>query len=581
LKSKNYLYRLLRAFLLLTLIANFFPGQANAQEWKFLETLRVGRGGSAAPEVNIRQFDDGREVIKVSFNTYDIWEFRHLRQTFTSFEFPGCGYQMKLGEPELPIWSKIFKLGGNEKIILENISYKWSEKELYGRLMPTQQSFSDLHNMKKMHINEKTYKSEKDIFADSRISLSPLRKIWNDRYLTITLQPLQYYPAKGLIKVLQEATITLRRFNRPKNDANAEKVVRKHSGYLIITPEKFIKTLQPFINFKKKQHPDLKVAILEKIGNSVEKIDAVIEKECSRGTRYVLLVGHTSILASKGYKSPWNRTGKIDCKDADYVYRNHGASPFPSYMVGRLPVVNEAELEIVIAKMLRRWKYPFTYQTRPMLIAHEEQAPGKYQGCVQSILNSVIKNSRIKLTPKVVFPASIGRGGLASRKEDFYKYMASGVGVMLYRGHGGTDFLATRYLDYWGSRQQHWYEMKAAIPPVFYSVACLNGQLTDPEGKRINGLCENLLTSAVYGVSATIGAIQQSPTTANHTFAWYLMHYTYAEPQATIGDIFQKATIDTMKYGFANNNRTDEWGWIADLYNLYGDPEMPVTNIRK
>jgi hypothetical protein len=572
---------LFRAILLVTVIVSILALPAQAQEWKFVETVRVGPGRPAAPAVNIKQFDDGREVIKVSFNAYDIWEFRHLRQTFTSVEFPGCGYTRQIGEPEVPIWSKILKLVGNEKIIFENVSYKWSEKELYGRWIPSQRSFSDLHNMNKLQINPKTYKSENDVFADSRISLSPLKKIWNDRYLTINLQPFQYFPAKGSIKVLQEATITLRRFNRPKNDANQERVVRKHSGYLIITPEKFIKTLQPFINFKKKQHPDLKIAILEKIGNSVEKIDAVIEKECSRGTEYVLLVGHTSILASQGYKSPWNRTGKIDCKDADFVYRNQGNNKFPSYMIGRLPVETEAELETVIAKMLRRWKYSHTYQTRPMLIAHEEQAPGKYQGCVQNILNSVISNSRIKLTPKVVFPASVGRGGLASRKEDFYKYLASGVGVMLYRGHGGTDFLATRYLDYWGSRQQHWYEMKAAIPPVFYSVACLNGQLTDPEGKRVNGLCENLLTSSAYGVSATIGAIQPSPTTANHTFAWHLMYYTYVEPKSTIGEIFQKATMETMKYGFANVKYTDEWEWIGDLYNLYGDPEMPVTNIRK
>lgn len=216
-----------------------------------------------------------------------------------------------------------------------------------------------------------------------------------------------------------------------------------------------------------------------------------------------------------------------------------------------------------------------------MLIAHEEEAPGKYQGCVQGILNHVIRSSKVKLAPKVIFPASIGRGGLASRKEDFYQALSSGVGTMLYRGHGGTDFLATKYLDYWGSRQKHWYEMETAVPPIFYSVACLNGQLTDASGKRVPGLCENLLNSSVYGVSATLGAIQPSPTIPNHTFAWNLMYYTYVEPMPTISDVFHRSVMETMKYGFENNENAAAWTWMGDLYNLYGDPELPVTGFSR
>lgn len=571
----NHFYRLAISLVLFV----FLSGSISASPWKCIETVKVGTGKSLVPEVSIEKKNDGREIYTVTFNSYDIWEYRHLRETFTSVEFPGCGYYQKPGDPEVAIWSKIIKLAPGEKLIFEDAEYKWSPKEIYGRWMPSQKAYSDMVEMKTLAMNEKTYRTKGDVFQDSHFTLSAPRKIWNSDYLSISLQPFQYFPLEGRIVLLQEAKIIFRRLNSPKNDANTEKVKKQHSGYLVITPERFLKKLTPFLNFKKKQHPDLKVLTLEEIGSTVADIDREIEKAGSRGTRFTLLVGHTSILPSQGYKSPWNETGKDDCKDADFIYRNHGNNPFPSYMIGRFPVVSEEELETVIAKTLRRWQNPETYQNKPMLIAHEQEAPGKYQGCVQNILNTVIENSRHKLAPKIIFPSSIGNGGLDSRKEDFYDALQSGVGVMLYRGHGGADCLATKYLQYWGSRQEHWYEMKAAIPPVFYSVACLNGQLTNENGERIFGLCENLLTANSFGVAATIGAIQPSPTVPNHTFAWNLMYYTYTEPQKTIGEVFQKSMLETMKFGFANVESSRQWEWIGDLYNLYGDPELPVTKI--
>ena len=551
-----------------------------ASEWKSLKPISVNPKINS-PRISHKEYADGKEVFTIKFGNYRIWEFRHLRKTYRSFEFPGCGYEGKVGNPEIPVLSKILKLAPRQKIIIEDVKCVWSKQEAYGRWYPIQPPRSDLNSVQSLKVNESIYKSKADIFLSARVTFSAPRKIWGHSYLALKVVPFKYFPSEGKVCLLKEAKITLRRFNSPKKgNSTKERVVKKHAGYMIITPKCFLKTLKPFINFKKKQHPNLVVKTTEEIGNSVAKIDKVIEKAGSRGTRFFMLVGHSSILPSKGLKDQWKRNGEILCYDADSVYRNHGADKFPSYHVGRFPIGNDVELKTIIDKTLTRWKRPDVYQTRPMLIAHEQEAPWKYQGCVTNILQNALPDAKTPLKPRMILPAAVAQGGLGSRKEDFYKAIRSGVGVMLYRGHGGTDFLATRLLSYWGSRQKDWYEVEGSVPSVFYAIACWNGRMTDGNRKRINGLCENLVNSPSQGIAAAIGAIQPSPTIPNHTFAWNLMYYTYVVPQKTLGEIFQKSLLETMKYGFSNTIHSGQWMMMNDLYNIYGDPELPVTKLK-
>ncbi len=565
------------ALAMLVLLASTAP----AQEWKLAGSVMAGSGRPRAPQVSVQSSEKGKTIVTVKFSSYNLWECRHLSKMYTLPSFPGCGFMSPLGDPDTPVFTKILPVAAGETVTFESIECDWATQEAFGRWYPAQPPTSDIDKLGNLITNEKTYKRSDDIFKTTRVSLSNPRTIWKRTYISLTLIPFEYVPSEGKIRFLKEARIALRRFHSPKDGVTETDNVKKaHSGYLVITPERFLESLTPFLNFKRKQHPDLEVKTLEQIGATVEAIDKVIETAGSRGTRSILLVGHSSILPSKPYCSPFEDDKDPDCRDGDYVYRNHGNDAFPSYRVGRFPVVSESELDTVIAKTLRRWQNPGVFQTRPMLIAHEQDAPGKYQGCVQEIVESVIPHAKTKLEPRMVLPASPAKGGLNSRKEDFYAALKSGVGVMLYRGHGGTDFIATKYLDYWGSQQKQWYELKTAVPPVFYAIACLNGQMTDASGKRVFGLCENLLTSQSCGVSAAIGAIQPSPTIPNHTFAWNLMYYTYVEPQPCVGDVFMKATMATALHGFNNTEGTASWAWVADLYNLYGDPELPVTALK-
>lgn len=568
----------LRRLVLLLSLPLVLGGAVGAGDWTRVGVLQVQGRRPGAPLVRHEKLDGGRELLTIDFRSYEIWEFRALRQNWIHFEVPGCGLSGDLGQPWAAKWSTIVKKAPREQILLEKVEYEWSGKQQYGRFFPTQRRRPDGSWPDLPQVDEEAYQHPGDYFEGWRFSMSEPRRIWNDHYLTLNLRPFRYFPAEGRIGFVKKARIHLRRVGGHAEDTpGVDRRQKKHASFMVITPERFLETLRPYLAFKRKAHPDLEVRTLEEIGDTVEDIDRVIEKAGSRGTGAFLLVGHSTILPAAPFDQAWDDDDIPDCFDSDSVYRNQGENPFPSYKVGRFPVTTEKELASVVRKTLRKLRYPDTYRTHPMLVAHEEQAPRKYQGCVNDILETVVPHSKIDLEPRLVFPAPRDRGGLGSRLDDFYQGMQKGVGVLLYRGHGGTDFLATKYLGYWGAHQSDWYELETAVPPVFYSIACLNGQMTDEKRERVFGLCENLITADSQGVSGAIGAIMPSPTTPNHTFAWYLMHYTYVKPQGTLGEILERSLISTMKYGFENSEWSGSYLSMGELYNLYGDPELPVV----
>jgi len=553
-----------------------------ARGWKEIGYIYCwGDERMANPEVDTVEQSDGTIVIAVKFHVFRITERRELRQNFVRINTPACSFGgNKIGQVQYPVWHHALKLHPGESIIFEKAEYEWSAKPIYGRLFPAQKFTADGAFPAKFVVDDKFLKSEGDYFAGWRCSLSSPFRALNRDYVSLNLVPLQYHPLEGRSSVLKRVTIHLRRIGGNRsNEQNSERVSKQRTGYLVITPERFLETLEPFLNFKRSLHPGLKVITTEEIGNTFAAIDSVVERETSRGTKFVLLVGHTTILPSAPYVSAYRKSGKPACFDGDFVYRCMGNETFPSVCVGRWPVTDDIELEHVIRRTLRRLKNPGLYQTKVIFAAHEERAPGKYQGCIRRIVDTIVPRSKLPLEPTLIFPAPPSRKGLGSRKADLIAALKRGASLFLYRGHGDTDEMATRLLGYFGGNQEDWYESQISIPTVFFSVACLNGQLTTAEGKEANGLCENLIVcpSPHHGVVACIGAIMPSPTVPNHLFAKRLVYHTYVEPKGSIAEVLNAAIFDTLLYGIEERDNSAQFRAIGDLYNIYGDPELPLT----
>lgn len=562
----------MRFLLLLAFLASV--AIAHEGEHKVGRVVCWPRARSPRPVREVVQTDPQLTTVTWKFPVYDVIEARGLRENYTVAAPVGATFAGDPGTPILPMVRYIFEVAPQETVLLEGVTCDWDERPLFGRWMPAQKEAFEGIAAPAFVEPGAGYESRGDMFEAVRAQLSEPYTYGGRWFRDLAVVPVACFPAKGRIEVARQVEVRLRRPHPLDSRGDAEHVRKAHAGYLVISPKKFEKALEPFLAFKRKTHPDLEVRWLEDIGPTVEAVDAVVEKAARQGTPYVLLVGHSTLLPANPVDK--DKDGTDDCFDLDNVYRNLGPDGLPAVQVGRWPVVDDTELAHVIEKTIARFRHPELYQNHIVIACHEEQAPGKYQGCVKAIEEMLATDSKLALQPTMILPAPPEKEGLGSRYEDFVRALARGAGLLLYRGHGGTDALATRLLDRFGSKNRHWYEATTPIQPVFYSVACSNGQLTNAKKERALGLCENLLTSPSPGVVATIGAVQPSPTIPNHTFAEYLMHYTYVQPLPTIGAIFNRALADTMMAGFKKQRWASSWESLGWLYNLYGDPELPV-----
>lgn len=538
------------------------------------------RAGTQRPVVEVVQTDPQVTTIRWKFPVYEVTQGRALSEMYTYAAPVGASaLGGEPGEPLQPLVRYQFECAPGETVILENVSVEWDKRVQYGRWMPAQKEQYEGVAAPVFIAPGAGYENDGDMFEALRAQLSDPYQFGGHTFRSLAVVPIACWPKKGQYRVARQLEVRLRRPHPLDARGDPDLVRKDHAGYLIISPKRFEKALEPFLAFKRKTHPDLAVRWLEDIGDTVEAVDAVIEKAARQGTPYVLLVGHTTLIPANPVDK--DEDGTVDCFDLDDVYRNLGSDGMPAVQVGRWPVVDDRELGHMIEKTIARFRNPELYQNHIVIACHEEDAPGKYQGCVKLIAEMLSTDANIEVQPTMILPASPEKEGLGSRFSDLVDALGRGASLLLYRGHGDTDQFQTRLLDRFGSKNKHWYQTRTPIQPVFYSVACNNGQLTTPKRERAMGLCENLVTSPSPGAVAAIGAVQPSPTIPNHTFAYNLMHYTYVDPQPTIGVIFNKSLRDTMMGGFKKMRWASAWSKLGWLYNLYGDPELPVIVPRK
>ena len=562
------------AFLASVAPATVAPVLAFENEHVIERVVCIPRAGTSRPIQDVVPGDKGLTTVRWKFPVWEVHEGRSLDKMYTYACPVGAQVTGDPGEPVAPMVRYNFEVAPNETVILEGVTCEWDQRGLSGRWMPAQKDDYEGFAMPVEVPPGSAYETKGDMFEAQRAELSEPYSFGGHWFRSLAVRPVACWPKQGKFQIARQVEVRLRRPHPLDSKNDVEHVQRVHAGYLIISPKQFEKALEPFLAFKRKAHPDLEVKWLEDVGNTVEAVDAVIEQAARRGTPYVLLVGHSTLLPAA--PADYDGDGKPECFDSDNVYRNLGTDGLPGVQVGRWPVVNALELANVIEKTLHKFQHPELYQDHIVMAAHEQDAPGKYQGCVKAIAETLAEESNIELAPTMILPAPVEKEGLGSRYPDLVKALGRGCSLFLYRGHGRTDQLATTLLDRFGSKVSQWYETKTPIQPVFYSIACLNGQMTDKDHHRAMGLCENLVTSPSPGAVAAIGAVQPSPTIPNHTFARNLMWYTYVDPQPTLGAIFNKALATTEMSGFTRYRWAREWEKLGWLYNLYGDPELPV-----
>ncbi len=123
----------------------------------------------------------------------------------------------------------------------------------------------------------------------------------------------------------------------------------QHGPYLIITTEGLVSTLAPLVRWLRYRGFPVQMATLEEIGTTTTEIKAFIQNAYDTWRpEYVLLVGDVDMIGMPGLPT---FTYGLDASDLAYALLD-GDDYLPDVFLGRIPVDQALQLQVVVAKTL-------------------------------------------------------------------------------------------------------------------------------------------------------------------------------------------------------------------------------------
>lgn len=332
--------------------------------------------------------------------------------------------------------------------------------------------------------------------------------------------------------------------------------------YLFVAPSEYLAALQPLIDHRKAcGFATTTIQIGSSGAFPCELLRTSIENWRAAGApgydHYCLLVGDTDKISL--CPSP---TSEIIFGDDAYGSPNGIADLDEEVMVGRLSVDSAADLTVQVAKILNYEKNPKIggAYDRAVIVAHREDAPGKYQGNCEEVVNAGY----------VVPPTFVKHYGSVFGEDnaDVITSLENGCGIVSYRGHGSTNT---------------WYEWDGAFEnfhkndvisldqqpflPVAWSFSCTNQNLAYSGGVNVDCIGENWLEHPTGGAVAHYGAVEVSKTGQNHALHREMFRAVY-----DLG-----ITTHSFAIAHAESQQVMEVpGLNPWRYLLLGDPAMKI-----
>lgn len=326
--------------------------------------------------------------------------------------------------------------------------------------------------------------------------------------------------------------------------------------FLFIYPDGYKDELQPLIDQKKARGFSTSEMTTATTGKTCAGIRAAIQNWYNARPvwrdKYALLVGDTNeipLCTAPGTGDPTDDLyGSVNGDDLDEeVY------------VGRLSVDTETDLSNQVAKILTYEDSPnlFCCYNRALLVAHKENAPGKYVGAHESV----------RTASYAVPPSFSTLYGHIAGVNDAGVSLAinNGLGLVAYRGHGSSGAWTTWNIpsESYNSGDVTGLANLAQQVPVVWSLACTNSAL-NTEDSIGEIWMEGVNNRAVSFYGATV----PSYTSQNHELDRQLFKAVY-----DTGLTIQSHALKQAEEDMASIMGSSDNAW---MYLLLGDPEMTI-----
>lgn len=562
-----------------------------------MKTILNGDEGSA--DVGLLAWDGLGTTIDVTVQGLEVEEVTADGVTYQILSINGRGYTSEVGKPQLPVIRETLAIpdGASVRATVLNSSYSTYEGYwVYPVQPPEIDGEGDGEEEAKFLIDEEFY--SQDVFYPRDVVEVGAPGVWRDLTVAdLQVNPVIFNPATGVLRVYDHIIINVEYVDgaafaqktiEPKFSEMYSKVILNYETLDVVlgTPqvraEEAVPTFEGFnlCGFDRLDETSKFLLIYHEDCSSFESLEPLVDLHEQNGLpcevwnipagsrptaaeikdfiagryephhelEYVLLVGDIDFL-------PWNPSW--NGVPGDYWYGCvAGGDLWPELAVGRLSATNDAEVQQQVSKILTYEQNPPSgdWSNKVLLVAHKEEAPGKYQDCKESIRT---KSYVEPLTFETAYGAAPAQGGDSATNADVKSAVDAGVGILNYRGHGSTTFWGSN----WNVEYEEYYSSDAHalengdMMPVVFSIACYNADLS------FSGEClgEAFVKDDDAAV-AFLGATRPSYTIPNHEFDRYLFEAVGDEQIYDIGWALNRA-----------NSR---------LINAYGPTHVYMDNLR-
>jgi hypothetical protein len=322
---------------------------------------------------------------------------------FTDINIEGYSTTNRTGLPKLPLMRQIIRVPLNANVI-PRVVYSTSDmvslsgNGIYTRILPRQESIA-----KNVDAALVPFVINRDFYNGTNWTNEPTIKVEEigmmrgARLVALDFTPVQYNPATAQLQVITSASIEVsfagadwaatdelyRRYYSSAFESVLAQTVFNYEtqrvsldryplGMIIVTPQSYIATLQPFVDWKKMQGYNVTIATTDVVGTTTSAIKTYLQNIWNSATvdnpapSYLLIVGDTPQVPA------WTgATGGGHVTDLNYV-RLQGTDYVPEMYFGRFSAINTTQVQAYVDKSLQYEMYTMpdpSYLSHTVLIA--------------------------------------------------------------------------------------------------------------------------------------------------------------------------------------------------------------------
>ncbi len=358
---------------------------------------------NSANEVNLINNWESQITIEYKLGTISAKDYTSPDGDYLQLYLDSYGLTGQVGKPQLPYSSKIIAVPEEAKVVSEldiaersliNLTNLGINKKIFPAQAPVSKSSKPEDII--FALDQETYQIS-DFIQQEQVEIIELGYQRGMRLFEVNFYPVAYNPVKNTLSLINDAKLDIKfqganipatQYLRDKTFSPAFEVNYPSTifnyrdnrstletyplGYIIVAPNNYLDTLDPFIQWKTQQGYDVTILDTNVIGATTTSIKNAITNIWDNASpsnpapSYLLICGDTpQVPAYSG------QTDSGHVTDLDYV-KLEGSDYLPEMYYGRFSATTTTELATMVNKTLLYQKYEMpdpSYLERATLIA--------------------------------------------------------------------------------------------------------------------------------------------------------------------------------------------------------------------